>query len=231
MIQKEIKKKLCFFRTTSFVIIFYFFVTTIDAQITIGSNIPPGKAAILDLKELSTSENEITASKGLLLPRVGLLNIHSLAPLVSTDEEDYETLKISHKGLVVYNINVQENQNLTQGVYTWNGSKWKKSAGYRDTRDFFYMPSIPINTTEPGTKTLDLYTLYKNQFSSPKSISEGAPASIPFYANATDLYYYVTDYDATVFSNVSISANGIMTYTIINAASSYSYINIVFLIK
>ena len=61
--------------------------------------------------------------------------------------------------------------------------------------------------------------------------STGAPAAIPTYAS-TDLYYYVTYFDPTVFDNVSIDASGVMTYDIIGQPADYnSLINVVFVVK
>ena len=46
------------------------------------------------------------------------------------------------------------------------------------------------------------------------------------------LYYYVTYYDPTVFDNISIDANGVMTYDIIGQPADYnSLINVVFVVK
>lgn len=214
-----------------FLFILLVYNTAIQAQVTIGSQESPAKGALLDLKEQPVAGTEITAYKGLLLPRVRLENISELTPLVATTETNYTDLKLTHKGLTVYNVNPIESQNLTQGVYTWDGTRWQKAVGERGPRDFFYMPSIPISTTTNGTFTLDLYNLYKTQFVTPKVKSTGAPASIPYFANATDIYYYVSDYDPAVFSNISISASGVMTYTIVGTGTAYSYINIVFVIK
>ncbi|MCV6631109.1 MAG: hypothetical protein OIF50_14750, partial [Flavobacteriaceae bacterium] len=103
----------------------------------------------------------------------------------------------------------------------------------------FYPPSIAINInsdgTDPDTGTANgsknLYTEYTSQFSTPAVSSAGAPAAIPTYA-AGELYYYVTYYDTNVFTNVNIDANGVMTYTIVNAPSNYNtLINVVFVVK
>jgi hypothetical protein len=97
---------------------------------------------------------------------------------------------------------------------------------------WFYMPSISINTTSTGTGlTRDLYNLYKSEFLSPAVKSAGAPAAIPYFTSPSMLYYYVTSFDPTVFANISIDANGVMTYDVISNATDCSVINIVFAIK
>ncbi|MEH6682698.1 MAG: hypothetical protein V7724_19300, partial [Sediminicola sp.] len=96
----------------------------------------------------------------------------------------------------------------------------------------FYPPSIAVDASTTGTgRTINLYTQYTSQFATPAVGSAGAPASIPTYA-ANELYYYVTYYDNTVFSNVSISNTGVMTYNVIAAPADYnSLINVVFVVK
>lgn len=227
----EYANKQIVFQVILLITVFFSYTSLANAQVTIGSELAPQKAALLDLKDKHFDNSEETATKGLLLPRVKLVNAYDLRPLIDLSDPDYNALKITHKGLTVYNVGAVPSQNLTQGVYIWDGEKWQKAAGYKGPKDFFYMPSIAINTTQKGVATLDLYSLYKQQFQSPKVSSAGAPASIPYFANATDLYYYVTDYDTNIFSNISISNSGVMTYTITDTASPASFINIVFVIK
>ncbi|PZD78087.1 hypothetical protein DNG35_06870 [Mesonia sp. K7] len=113
----------------------------------------------------------------------------------------------------------------------------------------FYMPSVIFNTTTTGTGLQrNLYQEYVDQFqgnalniahgqggySMPYNGglvgSAGAPAQIDVYA-ATELYYYITYYDETVFDNLSISASGVLTYDIIGTATDTSYMVIVFVVK
>ncbi|MBL7472756.1 hypothetical protein [Robertkochia sediminum] len=105
----------------------------------------------------------------------------------------------------------------------------------------FYPPSVAINAatrTLDGSggarlapaETLDLYAQYLAEFGTPEVTSPGAPA-IPTYT-ADQLYYYVTAYDKTVFENVTIDANGLMTYDIIATPRNYNaIINVVFMVK
>lgn len=97
---------------------------------------------------------------------------------------------------------------------------------------FFYSPTISIDLSSLGTKTLDLYTaVYKQQFGNPKVVSAGAPSSIPTF-NSNQLNYYVLDYDNTVINNISISSSGVMTYDVVGSSPSFSsYLTVVFTVK
>ncbi len=96
----------------------------------------------------------------------------------------------------------------------------------------FYPPALVIDASSTGTSlTLDLHQQYINLFGSPAVASSGAPSVIPTYAE-TELYYYVTDYDNTVFSNLSISAAGVLTYDIDAVPTdNCSVLNVVFVVK
>ncbi|CAI8759524.1 hypothetical protein [Chryseobacterium sp. IT-36CA2] len=158
----------------------------------------------------SSALDIFSANKGALIPRIG--NVSGISQPAT--------------GLLIYDVN---KKCLSQNTGTPTSPNWICISG--NIVKFFYMPSININTSVTGPGTLDLYNLYKNQFSTPKVASSGAPVQIPFFTSSTDLYYYVTDYDPSVFSNVSINTNGIMSYQVTAAARACSYINIVFVIK
>ena len=103
----------------------------------------------------------------------------------------------------------------------------------RGVVNWFFMPSITINTATMNTpQTIDLYAKFREQFQTPQVRSDNAPQSImPTLPTNTELYYYVTDYDRNVLTNVSINANGVMTYTVSRQPSEASYVNIVFVLK
>jgi len=125
----------------------------IEAQVTIGSDIPPKDGALLDLKELE-EENFITARKGLGLPRVNLNDLTKLYPMFDDDDnyknnvsgkQDKENLL--HEGLMVYNVSEDfcSSPVLTKGVYVWNGVQW-----------------INLNPVSSPTTSADV-TIYKDQ--------------------------------------------------------------------
>jgi hypothetical protein len=187
----------------------------IKAQVTIGSNAEPDINAVLDLQ---------SASKGLLLPRVALTATNNPSPTSAHTA-----------GLTVYNtatspVEVAFEYYVSPGLYYNDGTKWIRMA--LGSSNWFYMPSVSFNTTVSGTGlTKNLYNLYYTQFHTPMVKSTGAPASVPYIPAATDFYYYITEYDTNVFSNISINANGVMTYDVIGSANDCSYINIVFVLK
>jgi hypothetical protein len=190
--------------------------TTLNAQVTIGNNSEPNSNAVLDLIS--------NGNKGLLLPRVALSATNDPAPTT-----------VHTAGMTVYNtatsdVAIAFEYYVSPGLYYNDGTKWVRlPLGYTN---WFYMPSISFDTSSNGTgRTKNLYTLYYNQFKTPLVKSTGAPISVPYIPAATDLYYYITDYDTAVFANISISASGLMTYDVISSATSCSYINIVFALK
>lgn len=118
----------------------------------------------------------------------------------------------------------------------------------------FYMPSVIFDVSQPGTYTRDLYIEYKKQFEgTPVYItgednnnpvgaspiqhtggviaSTGAPAIVTYAVD--ELWYYVSYWDKDVFENLSITADGKLTYTVKSGAEAaqYSYMNIEFRVK
>ncbi|WP_254097306.1 hypothetical protein [Aquimarina sp. Aq107] len=106
----------------------------------------------------------------------------------------------------------------------------------------FYPPSIAIdastisaNTAAPGDESINLYQQYIDQYTlanaATSASSTSAPGAIPTYL-ANELYYYVTFYDPTVFANVEIDDNGVMTYDIIGTPPDFNtLINVVFVVR
>jgi len=192
-----------------------FVVSDLKAQVTIGSNNEPDANAVLDLQSVT---------KGLLLPRVAL----------NATNDPYPTT-VHTAGMTVYNTNtslpaIPFEYYVSPGLYYNDGTKWvRMPLGYTN---WFYMPSVSFDTSVTGTGfTKNLYSLYHGQFQTPAVKSTGAPNSVPYIPAATDLYYYITEYDTNVFSNVTITASGLMTYDVIGGATDCSYINIVFVLK
>ncbi|UKB81633.1 hypothetical protein [Chryseobacterium sp. MEBOG07] len=158
----------------------------------------------------SSALDIVGINKGVLVPRIS--NLSSIVQPAT--------------GLLVYDLN---RKCLSQNTGTPSGPDWICISG--NIVKFFYMPSVSVNTSTTGTGTLNLYNLYKNQFSAPRVVSAGAPSQIPFFPSPAELYYYVTDYDTSVFSSVSINASGVMSYNVTAVATACSYINIVFVVK
>lgn len=194
-----------------------------SAQVKIGgTDGTPNPDAMLEIE---------AANKGVLLPRLALEKTTDAAPLSE-----------HVAGMTVYNTattkSATEVNGVVPGFYYNDGTKWQQMVTTDNKAvKFFYMPSITFDTSTDATgQTKDLYAEYEAQFSLPAggnhAKSTSAPVDgIPYFANRTDLYYYVTDYDPTVFSNISIDDDGVMTYDVTAAATDCTLINIVFVVK
>ncbi|WP_430612501.1 hypothetical protein [Flavobacterium sp. JP2137] len=132
-------------------------------------------------------------------------------------------------GLLIYDI---DKQCLSQNTGTPDVPNWVCISG--NVVKFFYMPSVALDITN-STGRYDLFEIYKEQFSTPRVSSAGSPAQIPFFASASDLYYYVTYYSDVVFENVQVSPAGILTYSVKDSAQANGdnsdFMNIVLVVK
>lgn len=120
----------------------------------------------------------------------------------------------------------------TASVTTGTALQNSPNVDLKPALKFFYMPSISIDVSAPITGAVkNLYGEYQAQFQSPMAKNPTAATSIPFFASATDLSYYITYYDNTVLANVSISDAGVLTYDVVSSATDCSFINVVFVVK
>ena len=196
------------------------------------------------------AEVDITSTdKGLLIPRIALEKIDMPAPLSA-----------HVAGMIVYNTTSSDINDpdynaqtaVQPGLYQNDGTKWVQLIG-KDyaTVKFFYMPSIVFNTSNTGQGLKrNLYAEYISQFTNKQLIvnsttggevgtgtratfkkNPSAPDVIPHLPKATDLHYYITDYDTTSLGNITIDDNGIMTYDVVGTGTPYSFVNIVFVVK
>lgn len=91
----------------SFILLLTIFgVTSVNAQVTIGSNQKPHAGAILDLQ---------STTRGLRLPNVALSDIKVFQ--LSANGSDAT-------GMMVYNTSSSTVEGQGAGVYVWNGCKW-----------------------------------------------------------------------------------------------------------
>lgn len=122
---------------------------------------------------------------------------------------------------------------------------------------FFYAPPIVMPTTNvdlpsyvtysSGTFTINLYTVYQNQFGMTRAlgasgittanrsaIKSAAATTLPVLA-VTALEYFIPYFDNTVFdpATITLSDAGILTYTILPSAviTEKTYMNVVFKVK
>ncbi|MBK5720660.1 hypothetical protein JGH11_07225 [Dysgonomonas sp. Marseille-P4677] len=105
------------------------------AQVTIGSGEPPVEHAILQIKDIDNAPiGDVNVKHGgLILPRVQLLKKHHLLPFVNisdtlTSSPEYpeyqNTKKPAHRGMIVYNMQKVDDEDLCQGLNQWDGEKW-----------------------------------------------------------------------------------------------------------
>ncbi|MBK5723022.1 hypothetical protein JGH11_19315 [Dysgonomonas sp. Marseille-P4677] len=131
MRQPNFKQRLCIGITLKLLLLtaIIWISPTMYAQVTIGGNTPPEKAALLEIKDkkAATYGGETSTTGGLLLPRVILVDRNELFPFFDSalqGNNDYENIqKPAHTGLMVYHIG---GNNLAAGAYLWNGEEWKK---------------------------------------------------------------------------------------------------------
>ncbi|MCV9934628.1 hypothetical protein OIU80_20285 [Flavobacterium sp. LS1R47] len=168
---------------------------------------------LTDTPDISSVLDISSTDKGLLIPRL-------------TNAEKWAIANPAHSLLV---FDTDENS-VSQNIGTEQAPVWNNLTLFN--KQSFYMPSIDIATeTLRATKTIDLFMEYKNQFKDPMFKSVGAPASIPHYTSAYDLFYYITYYDPELIAINSISNQGVLSYTILKKANYDSYVNIIFVVR
>ena len=133
-----------------------------------------------------------------------------------------------------------ENIGSKKGFYYYDGTDWQRII----RKVQFYMPSIVMPTTE-GTHSIDLYEEYIKQYANingTNTSNKQAPNrswniqtnnndnSLKTYAK-DDLDYFVVYYDNNVFTNLSITGDGVLTYTVTTESakkiSAQTFMNIV----
>jgi hypothetical protein len=105
-------------------------VSVAVAQVTIGMSEKQVHGAVLQVKTVSDDappdSGGVSAYTGVVFPRVALTTRDSLIPMysyISTDVPDAATQK-RHRGLTVYNLTHNNQKDLYEGLYYWDGYKW-----------------------------------------------------------------------------------------------------------
>jgi len=109
-------------------------------QVTIGLGEEPEKAALLQLKDQQSDAGNVTSTTGgLLLPRVRLERKNELNPFIGgASEED----RLLHTGLMVYNLQEVEEENLKMGINYWDGKKMELVYCERNKRCKLLYPEL-----------------------------------------------------------------------------------------
>ncbi|NDW10041.1 hypothetical protein [Dysgonomonas sp. 520] len=161
--------------------------TALHAQVTVGSDTEPTKAALLELKTQQTAgtvpsviddANITSTTGGLLLPRVKLVNVNTMQPFIANNNADWvantNSIKEKLAGLMVYNLT--NDGIFYPGVYTWDGSAWMTSgvnpasssiAGQPKAFTFYESGQGTVDALEiivkgPGTWTYQWYQVTGN---------------------------------------------------------------------
>lgn len=186
------------------IVLFFAFLSTLMVSAQVGiGTTEPDASSTLDVS---------STNSGVLVPRM------------TTAQRDAITAPA--EGLLIYNT---DTNCLSQNTGTTTPD-WVCISG--NVVRFFYLPSLNIDVSSTGTFTVDLYNAYRSQFSAPMVSSTGA-TGIPFFSEATDIEYYVTDYDTSALTITSISESGSLSYTVTDSdsASECSFINVVLVVK
>ncbi len=108
----------------------------VAAQVVIGTDTPPVKGALLELKTQEAGADNVTSTKGgLVLPRVKLVSLTTLQPFIDVNDPDWlqnatTRIKEKHVGLVVYNLTTTAP--FVEGLYVWDGKGWEMTSADAD---------------------------------------------------------------------------------------------------
>ena len=180
---------------------------------------------------------------GVIIPNVEKTGVNVLEKGADKDYFEESTL-VYFKGdssRKDENVNSTIEEVSKKGFYYYDGKDWVRVM----QKAQIYLPSIVLKTTT-GSYTIDLYDVYLAQFrggvsaatntgtstsSVTTSFAKSSSNAILRVFEKTDLDYFITYFDSNVFSNVSVNANGVLTYDVTsageNAVSEDTFMNIV----
>lgn len=198
-------------------------VSSIFAQVgRVGINTNEPKAT-LHIEAYNNKDKKDT-NPGLIIPNVSEVNT------LNNNEHEESTLVYYSGGSNSAYINQNENSTTEnigskKGFYYYDGTDWQRII----RKAQFYMPSIVTPTTQ-GDHSINLYEEYLKQYAHknasnidtrdninipndrPIASREGASPLKTYRKN--DLDYFVVYYDNNVFTNLSITEEGVLTYTV-----------------
>lgn len=230
-LQDKSLEKLFFLRIfLSFLLIL--FSITISAQIGINTENPE---VTLDL---NAGETAGATAEGLLIPRLSLSELTSKDLLYSANA----------RGTLIYVTKIDgttttvTKEIIRPGFYSFDGAKWITLRG-ADVQDFFYMPPILLSMDESDLSyntinnrfEINVYDSYVSQLSlSDVTNTVKNPSAVTSNIfTKTELDFFVTYYDSSVFKNVSITNNGDLYYELQQTLerTPKTFMNIIFKIK
>lgn len=193
-------------------------VSSTFAQVgRVGINTDDPKATL----HIKADKNNKDNNPGLIIPDVSKDKLDTGEPVESTlvyYSEGSNSAYINQN-----NQSTTENIGSKKGFYYYDGTDWQRII----RKAQFYMPSIVMPTTV-GTHTINLYEEYIKQYADSNgsnTFNKQAPNrswniqtnnsnnSLKTYAK-NDLDYFVVYYDNNVFTDLSITEEGVLTYTV-----------------
>lgn len=195
-------------------------VSSTFAQVgRVGINTDDPKATL----HIKADKNNKDNNPGLIIPDVSKDKLDTGEPVESTLVYYSDG---SNSAYINQNTgSTTENIGSKKGFYYYDGTDWQRII----RKAQFYMPSIVTPTTQ-GDHSINLYEEYLKQYAHknasnidtrdninipndrPIASREGASPLKTYRKN--DLDYFVVYYDNNVFTNLSITEDGVLTYTV-----------------
>lgn len=187
----------------------------------IGINTDKPKATL----HIAADNDNNDINSGLIIPDVSMDKLNA-------EGHEESTLVYYSGGSNSAYINQNENSTTEnigskKGFYYYDGTDWQRII----RKAQFYMPSIVVPTTVNTRHEVNLYQEYIKQYahenisnvykddksiipSSDRPIASSVGASPLKTYRKNDLDYFVVYYDNNVFTNLSITEEGVLTYTV-----------------
>lgn len=193
-------------------------------QVLIGTPGVPAEGALLDLKDREVKQDNVSAGKGFLMPRVMLTDLTKLTPLVKVETPEN---KLEHIGLQVYHIG-GSTSSITPGLKIWDGTKWDEIFS-SPKGQWIYMPPFPIKMYETNQQKVFLYDKYKEQMNNRRGVPVWGESEVEFI---------ITGYDKLAFDTANVpeikieNGRAVLVYTAkANGLTAASYLNIIIVKK
>ena len=193
-----------------------------EGRIGINTNEPK---ATLHIEAYNKDEDNKDNNPGLIIPDVSKEKLNNAGYQESTLVYYSEG---SNSAYINQNDqSTTENIGSKKGFYYYDGTDWQRII----RKAQFYMPSIVVPTTVNTRHEVNLYQEYIKQYahenisnvykddksiipSSDRPIASSVGASPLKIYKKNDLDYFVVYYDKNVFTNLSITEDGVLTYTV-----------------
>lgn len=209
-----------------------------NAQVGINTKQPNSTLDVVAKVATGNSEN---FPEGILIPRVDRERAESM-----TNVENSTLIYINDATTGTAAANSPTEYVKTSGYYFYDTRK-AKWQGINYKTNFYYSPSILLPTNSDDTRlgttgyslvgdlyTVDLYYIFSNQFQNPIATSvlqaTNPNASLAnFVKKSTDYDYFVSYADQTVFSDITLTLDGKLSYKVLpnSIIRNGSFMNIV----